>query len=185
MNSAKYARLLKTIKARTQSARARAAIAVNAELVTLFWQIGRELLARQNQQGWGTKVVDSLSRDLLLDYPNMRGYSPRNLNYMLAFARAYPKKSIVQTVSAKLTWSHNTALLDKVKSGSARDWYARQALEHGWSLNVLHSHIAADLYGSATGASRSSAASRHRGACRGSPRNSARDTGSRRRRRRG
>lgn len=159
LKSLRYAKLLKTIKARTQSARARAAIAVNTELITLFWQIGRELLARQNQQGWGTKVAERLSRDLLLGYPNMRGYSPRNLNYMLAFARAYPNKSIMQTVSAQLTWSHNTALLDKVKSGSARDWYARQALEHGWSLNALHFHIAADLYGrqAKAGTKRSSA----------------------------
>ena len=116
MNSAKYAKLLKTIKARIHSARVRAAIAVNTELVTLHWQIGRELLARQNERGWGTKVAEGLSRDLLRDYPNMRGYSPRNLNYMLAFARAYPKKSILQTVSAKLTWSHNTGMPAKLSN---------------------------------------------------------------------
>lgn len=147
MNSTGYAKLLAGIKARVHAARLRAAIAVNSELVLLYWHIGREILQRQSDEGWGAKVIDRLSLDLKSEFPDVRGFSPRNLKYMREFAEKWPQKTIVQTLSARLSWSHNTALLDKIKNETTRDWYARQALENGWSLNVLLFHIAADLYG--------------------------------------
>lgn len=146
MNAFEYAPLLDNIKARVRAARLRAVTAVNSELVLLYWQIGREILLRQGKQGWGAKVVDRLSVDLKREFPDVRGFSPRNLKYMREFAQKWPNEPIVQTLSAQLSWSHNTTLLDKIENDDLREWYARQALENGWSLNVLVHQIMSKLY---------------------------------------
>lgn len=87
-NSADYVAWLSDLKARIRSAQTKAAFAVNKELVLLYWQIGREILDRQNAQGWGAKVIDRLADDLRREFPCMKGFSPRNLKYMRAFAEA-------------------------------------------------------------------------------------------------
>jgi len=107
MKTSGYADLLDGIKARVRSARFRAAAAVNSELVQLYWNVGRDILKRQLEQGWGAKVVDRLSGDLTREFPDMRGFSPRNLKYMLAFARTWAEESIVQSPIAQLTWTLN------------------------------------------------------------------------------
>jgi predicted nuclease of restriction endonuclease-like (RecB) superfamily len=85
---ADYDDLLKDIKARIRAAQTRAGLAVNRELILLYWQIGRDILARQHAEGWGTKVIDRLARDLKAAFPDMQGLSSRNLKYMRAFAEA-------------------------------------------------------------------------------------------------
>jgi predicted nuclease of restriction endonuclease-like (RecB) superfamily len=141
-----YDEFLNDLKGRIRQAQVRAALAVNRELVTLYWQIGREILSRQQAQGWGARVVDLLSRDLRHEFPEMKGFSPRNLKYMRAFAEAWPDNAIVQQVAAQIPWFHNCALLDKVKGAEEREWYIRQTVEHGWSRNVLVHQIETGLY---------------------------------------
>lgn len=89
----------------------------------LYWQIGRDILTRQNQQGWGAKVIDRLARDLRNAFPDMKGYSPRNLKYMRAFAEAWPDTEFVRQAAAQLPWYHQLALLDKLKTEAERRWY--------------------------------------------------------------
>ena len=141
-----YAELLSAVKVRLQSAQVRATVAVNAELVRLYWSIGSDILRRQAEEGWGAKVIDRLAADLGRAFPEMKGFSARNLKYMRAFAEAYPDESIVQEVLAQITWYHHIALLDKVKGRDERLWYARQAIQHGWSRNVLVHHIGTGLH---------------------------------------
>jgi predicted nuclease of restriction endonuclease-like (RecB) superfamily len=141
-----YAALLASIKERIQTAQVRAAVAVNRELVLLYWGIGTEITRRQKSEGWGTKVIENLGRDLKRSFPEMRGLSPRNLKYMKAFADAWPDEPIVQQLVAQLPWGHNVRLLDKVSSAEERLWYVRGAIEHGWSRNILAIHIEGDLY---------------------------------------
>nr|WP_255492115.1 PDDEXK nuclease domain-containing protein [Polaromonas sp. E10S]AWD71951.1 hypothetical protein pE10SP1_p004 [Polaromonas sp. E10S] len=93
--------------------------------------------ARQSSQGWGTKVIDRLAHDLRTAFPEMKGFSPRNLKYMRAFAEAWPDKAIVQAVLAQLPWYHQLALLDKLPGPETRRWYAAKAIEHNWSRNIL------------------------------------------------
>jgi predicted nuclease of restriction endonuclease-like (RecB) superfamily len=119
---------------------------VNQELVLLYWGIGKEILTRQKTEGWGAKVIDQLAKDLHQAFPDMQGFSPRNLKYMRALAEAWPDEAIVQGPLAQLTWYHNLTLLEKVKSPEERLWYARQAIEHGWSRNTLVIHIESGLY---------------------------------------
>ena len=132
-----YADWLAELKTRIHAAQQRAALAVNRELVLLYWQIGRDILARQAEQGWGAKVIDRLAHDLRTAFPDMKGFSPRNLKYMRAFAEAWPDADFVQEVLAQLPWYHQLALLDKLPDAQARRWYAAKAIEHGWSRNVL------------------------------------------------
>jgi predicted nuclease of restriction endonuclease-like (RecB) superfamily len=100
----------------------RATLAVNSELTLLYWEIGRSILNRQETEGWGAKVVDRLSVDLRLAFPDMKGLSPRNLKYMRRFSEAWPDRAIVQQAAAQIPWFHNCVLLDKVKEPDLRLW---------------------------------------------------------------
>ena len=112
----------------------------------LYWQIGRDILARQQQQGWGAKVIDRLARDLHHEFPDLKGFSKRNLTYMRAFAEAWPDEPFVQEVLAQITWYHNITLLEKASEPEERAWYTRQTIEHGWSRNILVHQIESGLY---------------------------------------
>lgn len=136
-----YADWLAELKTRIHSAQQRAALAVNRELVLLYWQIGRDILARQAEQGWGTKVIERLSQDLRADFPEMKGFSRSNLMYMRAFAEAWPEEVIVQQAVGQLPWGHNLVLLTKLKDPEQRMAYAQSAIVNGWSRNVLNIHI--------------------------------------------
>ena len=140
-----YADWLAELKGRIHCAQQRATLAVNRELITLYWQIGRDILERQARQGWGAKVIDRLSHDLRTAFPEMQGFSPRNLKYMRAFAEAWPDAEFVQAVLAQLPWYHHPALLEKLTSPEDRRWYAAKAIEHNWSRNVLVMHIESRL----------------------------------------
>ncbi|MES2933813.1 MAG: PDDEXK nuclease domain-containing protein, partial [Pseudomonadota bacterium] len=132
-----YADWLADLKGRIHTAQQRATLAVNRELVLLYWQIGRDILTRQAAQGWGAKVIERLAQDLRVAFPDMKGFSPRNLKYMRAFAEAWPDAQFVQEVLAQLPWYHQLALLDKLPDPETRRWYAAKAIEHNWSRNIL------------------------------------------------
>jgi predicted nuclease of restriction endonuclease-like (RecB) superfamily len=144
--STEYQELLVSLKQRIRTSQIRAALAVNRELVLLYWQIGQEILLRQSQQGWGAKVIDRLSQDLRREFPELKGLSSRNLKYMRAFAEAYPESEFVQQLVAQIPWGHNVVLLDRVKDDNARLWYAQQVTTNGWSRNILTLQIESQLY---------------------------------------
>jgi predicted nuclease of restriction endonuclease-like (RecB) superfamily len=121
-------------------------LAVNRELVLLYWQIGRDILTRQQQQGWGAKVVTQLAKDLRKEFPQMKGFSRTNLLYMRAFASAYPDEQFVQQLAGQIPWFHNCTILDKIKDPTERLWYIQQTIQHGWSRNVLVHQISSSLY---------------------------------------
>jgi predicted nuclease of restriction endonuclease-like (RecB) superfamily len=141
-----YGVFLDDLKGRIRSAQIRAAVSVNRELVLLYWQIGREILERQGREGWGAKIIDRLAGDLQQAFPDLKGFSARNLKYMRALAEAFPDEAIVQQVVAQLPWGHHTVLLAKAKNPVEREWCIRKTIEHGWSRAVLTHHIETDLY---------------------------------------
>jgi predicted nuclease of restriction endonuclease-like (RecB) superfamily len=143
MNNAEYLKIIADIKSRIHEAQHRAVFAANSELITLNWNIGKTI---NEHSSWGSKFIDNLARDIKLEFPTARGYSVRNLKYMAKFAKTYPDFEFVRTVSAQMSWSHNTALLDKVKDGGQRVWYAKKAIEDGWTLNALEYQIESRLY---------------------------------------
>jgi predicted nuclease of restriction endonuclease-like (RecB) superfamily len=141
-----YPAFLQSLKERIRQAQVRAALSVNRELVLLYWQIGREILNRQEQEGWGAKVIDRLAQDLRQAFPQMKGFSPRNLKYMRAFAQAYPEEAFVQQAAAQIPWFHNCLILDRLKDPAEREWYIRACIQHGWSRAILEAQIETGLY---------------------------------------
>ena len=140
-----YREFIAGLKARIHSAQVIAAFSVNRELILLYWQIGSDILVRQQTEGWGAKVIDRLSRDLLHEFPAMKGFSVRNLKYMRKFAETYRDGAIVQELLAQITWYHHITLLDKVKNAKEREWYIRQTIQNGWSRNMLVHQIESGL----------------------------------------
>src|SRR5262249_6352005 len=145
-SSKSYQELLARLKEQIRTAQLRAAVAVNQELVLLYWRIGTEILTRQKEDGWGTRVIERLAKDLRSEFLEMQGLSRRNLGYMNAFAEAWPEEAILQAPLAKLTWYHNITLIQKVKGPSERLWYGEAAVHHGWSRNVLALQVESQLY---------------------------------------
>jgi predicted nuclease of restriction endonuclease-like (RecB) superfamily len=141
-----YPAFVSALKTRIRAAQLKAALTVNTQLVLLYWRMGRDILERQRKEGWGAQVIDRLSVDLRRAFPEMKGFSPRNLKYMRAFAAAWPAEPLVQQVAARLPWFHSCVLLDRVKDARAREWYARQAITHGWSRSILMSQIGTGLH---------------------------------------
>jgi len=141
-----YKKLLEELKTRIRSAQISAGLAVNRELILLYWEIGRRILEQQKTHGWGAKIVEHLANDLRREFPDMKGFSRANLLYMRAFAEAYPDAAIVQQVAGQIPWFHNCILLDKIKDPIEREWYIRQTIQHGWSRNVLVHQIESRLY---------------------------------------
>jgi predicted nuclease of restriction endonuclease-like (RecB) superfamily len=141
-----YEAFLRDLKERIRAAQVGTALAVNRELVLLYWSIGRDILARQKEHGWGAKIIDRLAADLHKAFPEMTGLSPRNLKYMRAFADAWPGEQFVQQVVAQIPWGHNVRILDYVKKAAEREWYVRATIQNGWSRNVLVHQIESGLY---------------------------------------
>lgn len=141
MMPADYGQWLADIKNRVLTARHKAALAVNAELVSLYWHIGRDILQRQAAQGWGSKVIDRLGRDLREAFPEMKGFSRANLLYMRAFAEAWTDFEIVQQSVGQLPWGHNVLLLNRIKEQEARLFYVQKAIAENWSRATLEVHI--------------------------------------------
>jgi predicted nuclease of restriction endonuclease-like (RecB) superfamily len=141
-----YDCFLSDLKKRIRSAQVKAALAVSQEMVMLYWRIGQDILLRQEEEGWGTKVIDRLAQDLKREFPDISGFSARNLKYMRSFAAAYPDEAIVQRTVALLPWRYNIVLLEKLKDPEQRLWYAAQTLENGWSRDILVLQLESDLY---------------------------------------
>jgi len=141
-----YETFLQDLKVRIRTAQTRASLAVNRELVLLYWGVGRDILDRQKREGWRAKVIERLASDLRREFPEMKGWSRANLLYMRAFAEAWPDGEIVQQLVGQIPWGHNIALFAKLKISEERQWYARKVIEHGWSRPVLVHQIESVLY---------------------------------------
>ena len=146
LNNEAYRNFFMDLKKQIQQARVKAMISVNSELVKLYWTIGKGILKRQKEQKWGSKMIDQLSLDLKNSFPDIKGFSRRNLFYMRKFASEYPDFEIVQQVVAQISWSHNTVLLDKCNAMNERLWYAKNAMENGWSRGIMSVQIESGLY---------------------------------------
>lgn len=132
-----YQSLLNDIRSAIRQAQIRASLAVNAEMILLYWETGKMIADRQAEEGWSSKVIPRLANDLKNEFTDLRGYSERNLGRMLAFYKEYSDKSILPQLVAKLPWGHNILLMEKVKDIDVRLWYAEKCIENQWSREVL------------------------------------------------
>jgi predicted nuclease of restriction endonuclease-like (RecB) superfamily len=143
---ADYAAWLADLKSRIAGARARAALAANAEQIALYHDLGRDILVRQGREGWGAKVIDRLAVDLRAAFPDMKGLSSSNLKYMKRFAQECPDRQFGQQSADQLPWFHIVILITQVPAPAVRAWYAGQAVSQAWSRDTLTSQIRSQLH---------------------------------------
>jgi predicted nuclease of restriction endonuclease-like (RecB) superfamily len=142
-----YEEFLGDLKTRIRSAQIKAALAVNSEMISLYWEIGKGIVERQEKALWGDEVLGKLSRELMHEFPEMKGFSQSNIYRMRAFYFAYQKqKEFFPQVVGKIPWGHHHVIIEKVKELDVRLWYMQQTIENGWSRNVLRHHIETNLY---------------------------------------
>ena len=115
-------------------------------MILLYWKIGNSILLRQKKLGWGSKIIDRMSYDLKQEFPDMQGFSPRNLKYMKKFAEAYTNIEIVQRTVALISWRSNITLLDKLHDIELRLWYAKKTYENGFGKDMLVHQIESQLH---------------------------------------
>ncbi len=140
-----YLDFIEKIKKEIQSQRISVVMTANASMICLYWNIGKAILDKQAEEGWGTKVIDRMSKDLKDAFPEMSGFSPRNIKYMRKFAECWPDYEIVQRVVAQIPWRTNRILLDKLSDMDSRIWYANKTVEYGWSSTILDLQIQSRL----------------------------------------
>ncbi len=141
-----YVRFLNDLKNKVVASRFKAALSVNKELILLYHYIGTEIIKSQKQHGWGAKIIDQLSRDLRSEFPEMKGFSTRNLKYMRKFAEEYAEHEFVQQLVAQLPWGHNIFLMDLVPDKQIRAFYINKTIEHGWSRSIMTMQIESGLH---------------------------------------
>jgi len=148
-----YPLLLRDIKTRIRESQVKAALAVNQELIEFYWWLGGEIVRHQTQEKWGSQVLEKLCKDLQSDFPGMGGFSRSNLFRIRSFYLSYtivaqPMRQLENPPDFCLAipWGHNITLIEQVKNLDEREWYARKAVENGWSRNVLAMWIDSDLY---------------------------------------
>jgi predicted nuclease of restriction endonuclease-like (RecB) superfamily len=157
-----YYGILEELKARIRLTRRQAILNLNNDLLTIYWLIGAAILQQQDEEGWGAKIIQRLSADLKIEFPDIKGLSVRNLKYMRAFAEAWPVfvqqpaaqiqatgnqlSKIINQAAAKLPWGHHQVILDRIKSTDERAFYVRKAVESGWSRSMLTEQIRSELH---------------------------------------
>lgn len=144
--SQEYKAFFRDIKERILASQVKAAVAVNRELIELYWEIGFALSIKQQEAGWGAKVVEKLARDLKSSLPHMKGFSLTNLKYMIQFAKEYPDFKISQQLVGQIPWGHNILIMQKLSVLEERFWYVKKTIENGWSRSVLDTWISSRLY---------------------------------------
>jgi len=137
-----YSQFIKSLKDKVRSARLRASLAVNRELMQLYWEIGKDVVARQNVEKWGSNVIERIARDLQNEFPGIEGFSRSNIFRMKAFYLAYAKvaqavRQLEEFPIFSIPWGHNIAIFQQLKTEQERLWYANMAIEEGWSRDEL------------------------------------------------
>lgn len=141
-----YVSFLKEIKEKISAARIKAYRRLNKELITLYWDIGKTIVERQEKHGWGQSVVEKLARDLQKEFDSRQGFSPQNLWFMRQFYMEYKNYSNLQQLVRELPWGHNILIFSKIKNPDERKYYLKASAQMGWSRNVLLNQIKSDAY---------------------------------------
>lgn len=146
INLNEYKDLLIEIKKKVKSSQLKAAVAVNKELIQLYWEIGSTIIKKQKNAEWGSKVIENLAKDLRLSFPDIKGFSLRNIQFMVQFSREYTDIEIVKQLVSQIPWGHNILLLQRLDNQDDRLWYAAKIIEEGWSRSKLLNLVDSDAH---------------------------------------
>ena len=141
-----YRNFLTDIKDRLKKAQIRAALAANSELIKFYWELGIELIEKQKAHKWGDHFLEQFSHDMRVEFPQMQGFSKRNLEYMRRFATLYSTSEFAKQAVSQLPWGHIVRLMQMVKNNTERDWYAQQSIKNGWSRSIMEMQIETGLF---------------------------------------
>jgi predicted nuclease of restriction endonuclease-like (RecB) superfamily len=141
-----YQSFFKDIKERILSAQYEALRAVNKELISLYWDIGKMIVERQEKEGWGKSVVERLARDLQKEFPGIKGFSERNLWNMRTFYLTYKDSKKLQPLVAEISWTKNVLIMSKCKDDLEREFYIKMTKKFGWTKNVLIHQVGSRAY---------------------------------------
>jgi len=141
-----YQAFLSDIKEKIHKAQYEAMKQVNKTLLELYWEIGKSIVEKQKEYGWGKSIVETLSKDLQNEFVGVQGYAVRNLWYMRNFYEQYKDNTKLQPLVAEISWSHNLVIMEKCKDDLAREFYIRMVKTYGWTKNVLIHQIEGKSY---------------------------------------
>lgn len=144
--SPEYREFFGELKNQIRASRFQAALSVNSSVIKLYWHIGSQILYRQQTSCWGSKLIETLSKDLRHAFPETHGFSSVNLKRMRRFALTYPDIQIGSQAVTQLPWGHIITLIHKVNSQEERNWYIDQTIEQSWSRQSLERNIEQNLY---------------------------------------
>ncbi len=136
-----YFDFIQDIKKRVQSAQIKAAVSVNQELLRLYWDMGAMIVEKQKQTTWGDGFLKQMSQDLRDDFPDMKGFSLRNLKYIRQWYLFWSDASIGQQAVAQIPWGHNLVILSKIRDHEEALFYVQKTIENNWSRAVLTHQI--------------------------------------------
>ena len=145
-NQNQYIDFVKEIKQKIHSAKSKAVLSVNKQMVTLYFEIGKEIVLKQESMGWGRSIVEEMSKDLQAEFGKRSGFSSQNLWYMRQFFIIYKETANLQQLVGEIPWGQNILIFSKCKDEKEREYYLKNTIEFGWSRNILTHHIKTDLY---------------------------------------
>jgi len=146
IDKSEYQAFVKEIKEKIYQSQLRAIKAANTELVSLYWNIGKIIVDKQQQYGWGKSVVETLSKDLQNEFPGTQGYSSQNLWRMRKFHLEYRENEKLALLVREIGWSHNIYVFEKCSDDLEREFYIRMTKKYGWTKNVLLHQIEGGSY---------------------------------------
>ena len=145
-NQVQYIDFVKELKQKIHSAKSKAVLSVNKQMIILYFDIGKEIITKQDELGWGRSVVEQMSKDLQIEFGKRSGFSSQNLWYMRQFYMTYNDTTNLQQLVGEIPWGHNILIFSKCKEVKEREYYLKNTIEFGWSRNVLTHHIKTDLF---------------------------------------
>lgn len=146
INNAPYIEFLTDIKAKIRQSQYEALKKVNKTLLSLYWDIGKDIVEKQEEFGWGKSIVETLSKDLQSEFPGMNGFSPANLWRIRSFYAGYHANEKLAPLVREISWSHNLVIMERCKEELEREFYIQMTRKFGWSKNVLIHQIEGKSY---------------------------------------
>ncbi len=152
-----YTNILSEIKDRIKTAQSKAILSANAEMINMYWDIGKIIYFRQQKEGWGAGVIPKLANDLKNEIPDVKGFSERNIKFMVQLYKEYTLESPIgkqpvsqleniKNIISEIPWGHNIILLQKIKDNQIRLWYIEQIINNGWNRDTLASMIKSEIH---------------------------------------
>ena len=141
-----YIDFIKELKQKILTAKNKATLSVNIAMIELYFDIGKEIVAKQESLGWGKSVVEQMAKDLQMEFGKRSGYSTQNLWYMRQFYNTYRDKPNLQQLVGEIPWGHNILIFSKCKDEKEQEYYIRNTIEQGWTRDLLTHHIKTNLF---------------------------------------